>query len=53
MSSTFGYMCFLIISKWLINWKDSSNAPSIITIFISLGKTNKNQNMYGDSNGEF
>ena len=37
MSVTFGYMCLAIAMKWLINWGDGSNAPSIISIFINIG----------------
>ncbi len=38
MLSTFGYMSLAIILKWLKNWGDGSNAPSIIGLFINLGK---------------
>ena len=37
MSVTFGYMCIAIVLKWLHNWGDGSNAPSIISIFINMG----------------
>lgn len=43
MLYTFGYMCFAIILKWLINWGDGSNAPSIISLFINMGITEPNQ----------
>lgn len=39
MLSTFGYMSVAIILKWLNNWGDGANAPSIIGLFINLGKT--------------
>lgn len=39
MLVTFGYMSLAIVMKWLINWGDGSNAPSIISIFINLGKS--------------
>lgn len=39
MIVTFGYMSLAIIMKWLINWGDGSNAPSIISLFINMGIT--------------
>ena len=39
MMATFGYMSLAIIMKWLIDWKDGSNAPSIIAIFINIGRS--------------
>lgn len=51
MLTTFGYMCFAIVAKWLIDWGDGSNAPSIISLFINLGYTAPGQNMYGDDQG--
>ncbi len=38
MMSTFGYMSVAVVLKWLKNWGDGSNAPSIIGLFINLGK---------------
>ena len=49
MSVTFGYMSLAIIMKWLIDWGDGSNAPSIISIFINIGKSLPGQNFYGDN----
>lgn len=34
--ATFGYMCVLIIMKWLTRYEDSSKAPSIISVFINF-----------------
>lgn len=34
--STFGYMCVCIIVKWLTQFPNPSNAPSIINLFINL-----------------
>ena len=34
MMSTFGYMCFCIIIKWLKNW-EHTHPPAIINIFIA------------------
>ena len=36
MLSTFGYMVFCIVIKWLTIWPDPSKAPSIITLFINF-----------------
>ena len=36
MLCTFGYMCFLIILKWNTDFVSSSDAPSIITLFINF-----------------
>ena len=38
MMSFFGYMCFLIIYKWCINWSTSSlpDTPSLITVLIKM-----------------
>ena len=37
MSITFGYMIFMIFFKWLTDWtKDTSNAPSILTIMMNM-----------------
>jgi V-type H+-transporting ATPase subunit a len=37
MSITFGYMIFMIFYKWLTDWtKDTSNAPSILTIMMNM-----------------
>lgn len=30
LSCTFGYMCLLIITKWLITWEDTNDAPSLL-----------------------
>lgn len=43
MLVTFGYMCVAIIMKWLINWGDGSQAPSIISLFINMGYTEPGQ----------
>jgi V-type H+-transporting ATPase subunit a len=37
MALLFGYMDFLIIYKWCINWGyNSANAPSVITTMINI-----------------
>lgn len=51
MLCTFGYMCFAIIIKWLQNWGDGSNAPSIIALFINIGYTPPGNQLYGDEMG--
>lgn len=33
---TFGYMCVLIIMKWLTAFEDPGQAPSIISVFINF-----------------
>lgn len=48
---TFGYMVFCIVLKWLIDWGDGSKAPSIIAIFINLGKTQPGEVLFGDPQG--
>lgn len=53
MLSTFGYMCFAIIIKWVQNWGDGSSAPSIIAIFINMGYTTPGTALYGDSDGVY
>lgn len=51
MICTFGYMCFLIIFKWMFPWDSTNleNARSIITVminmFLGLGSTN-NEPLY-------
>ena len=49
--STFGYMCIAVVIKWVQNWGDGSNAPSIIAIFINLGFVKKDRVLWGDDNG--
>lgn len=51
MLSTFGYMCAAIILKWLQDWGDGSQAPSIIAIFINAGYSPPGSVLYGDSQG--
>lgn len=51
MLCTFGYMCFAIVAKWLIDWGDGSHAPSIISLFINVGATAPGENLYGDAQG--
>ena len=51
MLATFGYMCLAIVMKWVINWGDGSNAPSIIALFINMGVTEPGQNFFGDDQG--
>ena len=53
MSCTFGYMCVAIVIKWLQDWGDGSNAPSIISIFINMGVAEKGSVLYGDENGVY
>lgn len=53
MVCTFGYMCFAIVAKWLIDWGDGSNAPSIISLFINIGVSEPGQNFYGDDQGVY
>lgn len=48
MQCTFGYMCLAIIMKWLIDWGDGSNAPSIISLFINMGEAEPGSTLYGD-----
>lgn len=43
MLLTFGYMALAIIMKWLVNWGDGSNSPSIISLFINMGVTEPGQ----------
>lgn len=49
---TFGYMTVAIVLKWLQNWDNGSNAPSIISIYISGGVTKPGEVLYGDSEGK-
>lgn len=47
MTCTFGYMCFLIVWKWLLNWDGKTGiAPSILTgmldFFLKVGGTDPN-----------
>jgi V-type H+-transporting ATPase subunit a len=51
MGVTFGYMCVAIILKWLQDWGDGANAPSIISIFINLGATTPDSVLWGDDQG--
>lgn len=51
MSVTFGYMCVAIILKWLHNWGDGSNAPSIISLFINMGVAEEGGTLFGDDKG--
>jgi len=51
MAVTFGYMCVAIIIKWVQDWGDGSNAPSIISIFINLGATTPDSVLWGDDQG--
>ena len=53
MEVTFGYMCIAIIMKWLKDWGDGSNAPSIISLFINMGETEPGSQLYGDSQGVY
>lgn len=36
MSVLFGYMCILIIVKWLTEFKNTAEAPSIISFMINI-----------------
>lgn len=36
MMALFGYMSFLIIVKWLTNWKNTAEAPSVIAFMINI-----------------
>jgi V-type H+-transporting ATPase subunit a len=37
MALLFGYMDFLIVFKWCVNWGyNSANAPSVITTMINI-----------------
>jgi V-type H+-transporting ATPase subunit a len=36
LSVLFGYMCLLIIVKWLTPWKNTAEAPSIISFMINI-----------------
>lgn len=36
MLSTFGYMSFLIIIKWLTNYSNNPEPPSIITTLLNM-----------------
>jgi V-type H+-transporting ATPase subunit a len=51
MLCTFGYMCFAIVAKWLIDWGDGSKAPSIISLFINIGYTAPGEQFFGDDQG--
>jgi V-type H+-transporting ATPase subunit a len=51
MAVTFGYMCVTIVLKWMQDWGDGSNAPSIISIFINLGTTSPDSVLWGDDQG--
>ena len=51
MCSTFGYMSLAIIIKWLINWGDGKNAPSIISIFINMGVATQDSVLWGEKTG--
>jgi len=39
MAVTFGYMCVVIIMKWLINWEGNPHPPSILNIYTGMGIT--------------
>lgn len=51
MVCTFGYMCAAIIIKWLKDWGDGSEAPSIISIFINMGVATPGSVLWGDPSG--
>lgn len=53
MLVTFGYMCFVIILKWLQNWEGHPNPPAILNIYTGMGFTNERSRLYGDLNGDF
>jgi len=38
MTATFGYMCFMICYKWLVDWQQRGThmAPSIIGLLINM-----------------
>eukprot|EP00756_Hemistasia_phaeocysticola_P030195 Hpha_TRINITY_DN16277_c1_g1::TRINITY_DN16277_c1_g1_i1::g.12131::m.12131/K02154/ATPeV0A, ATP6N; V-type H+-transporting ATPase subunit a len=42
LSCTFGYMCIMIIRKWITPWNNSNNAPNVLetmtNFFLSPGK---------------
>ena len=39
MLSTFGYMCVVIVIKWLQNWEGHASPPSILNIYTQMGFT--------------
>jgi len=51
MLSTFGYMVFMILYKWCVNWQQASNpAPNLIqtmiNMFLSPGSVDANKQLY-------
>jgi V-type H+-transporting ATPase subunit a len=49
MLSTFGYMCFCIIIKWLTNW-EGRHPPAIINLFIEFVQVPEHP-LYGSADG--
>lgn len=49
MMSTFGYMCFCIIIKWLTNW-EGRHPPAIINLFIEFVQVPEHP-LYGSADG--
>jgi len=51
MTSTFGYMCFLIIYKWCVDWVGTGQNPpnliqTMINMFLSPGSVASNEQLY-------
>lgn len=47
LGGIFGYMCVLIVIKWLTNW-DGRTPPQIINVFTSLNKVEEKNVILGD-----
>ena len=56
MCSTFGYMIFMILLKWMIDWTEASNPPpnliqTMIAMFLSPGTIDADKQLYSGQAG--